>query len=558
MGAGFDMANNTRTLIVGLDGLAFEILEPMRQEGLLPNIDRLIRQGATGPLRSTYPPITGTAWTSFMTGRNPGKHGVYGFMRRTPGSYLWEPCPYNSVQPKTMWEALCAAGKRVGIVNMPMTFPPRISNGIMVSGMNAPSERARISDPPELMERLNQVAGGYRLDVNWADFLAEGGSREDLLESLIALTRMRTKAALGLVAGDRCDVFALVYVAMDRIQHSLWDHLGVDRPLPEDAEGRRIAGLCRQVYAAADEGIGQLIEAFGDGADVILMSDHGFGPITGWTDLNDVLQRHGLLALKRKSPVREAMVRIAYRLGIQTHSVRRVARSLGMAKTVDRAIESTGGYFGRYDWSRTRAYSYDHNDLHINLAGRDPQGIVGEPEYEAARRQVMDIVLALREEGAEAPLVTQVSRREDIYSGEFTDLMPDMVVTEHKPGHMLVGMVYRSTDDRSITKRDLHTGAHTPDGIYVAAGPSFRPGARAEGARLIDLHPTVLATHGVPVSSDVDGRPLVETMAERFSEPGAIRTTDEAAASLAEEEPAISDEEKDEMAERLRGLGYME
>jgi predicted AlkP superfamily phosphohydrolase/phosphomutase len=551
------MLNETKTLLVGLDGIGFDILETMRADGRIPNIARLMDEGASGVLRSTYPPITGTAWCSFMTGRNPGKHGVYAFMRRTRGSYLWEPCSYSSIRMKTMWEDLCAAGKRVGVVNMPMTFPPKISNGVMIAGMNAPSERAQISDPPELKGRLNEMAGGYRLDVSWADYLGEGGTKEGLLDALIGLTEQRTRVCRELIGDGAFDVFAVVYVAMDRVQHTLWEYLGVEGPKPEDEEGWRISNLCGQVYAAVDEGVGQLVGAFGEGADVILMSDHGFGPLTGWADVNEVLAHHGLLAEKTRNSVREGMVRIAHKLGISPHTVRRVAKSLGLGRAAEKAIESAGGSIGRYDMPRTKAYCYMHNDLHVNLAARDPQGVVEPEEYDAVRQQVIDVLLNLRDERTGEPLVMEVSRREDIYSGEMTDLMPDMVITQHKPGHMLSGMVYRPSDD-AITRRDLHHGVHTMDGVYIACGPNFRSKAKADDARIIDVCPTILAAHGVPLSTDIDGRPLLETMAERFSEPGAILTTEEAGARVPDADEAISDEEKEEMAERLRGLGYME
>ena len=155
-----------RVLVIGLDGVTFDLLGPWIEAGELPNLRRLMEQGAWGRLQTTMPPISSSSWSSFLTGVNPGKHGIFDFARRVPGTYDQELTNAARRHGRSLWRILSDAGRRVGVVNVPMTFPPEPVNGFLISGMDAPQISNAYSFPAILANDLRERFGGYRVDVS--------------------------------------------------------------------------------------------------------------------------------------------------------------------------------------------------------------------------------------------------------------------------------------------------------------------------------------------------------------------------------------------------------
>jgi hypothetical protein len=155
-----------RILVIGLDGATYDLLQPMIQAGWLPNVQRALNEGAHGVLRSTVPPLTAPAWTSFQTGLNPGRHGVFSFQRRSRRHAL-EREFVNSTSHRwatRLWHWLAQHGLTSGVINLPMTWPPQPmpTGSYLVSGMETPSTDHPFTDPPELADELR--ARGYICD----------------------------------------------------------------------------------------------------------------------------------------------------------------------------------------------------------------------------------------------------------------------------------------------------------------------------------------------------------------------------------------------------------
>src|SRR5436305_1046405 len=265
------MAN---VLIIGLDGATWRVLEPWARAGRLPHLAGLMARGSWGTLRSTVPALTLPAWSSLTTGRNPGAHGVFAFRRLAPDRYDSPGLASTSdLRALTLWEIAGRAGRRAGIINVPPSYPIRPLNGFVVSCLLTPPGEC-FTHPPELASEL----GGYRIDLQPPRGVAldEAVNREQALAYLQGLRRLtsgRTAAALHLMRTRPTDVLGVVFYAPDRIQHCFWTY--VDGGVAPDTE---VATAVAGVYAALDQGLGDLTAAAGPEATVILVSDHGFGP----------------------------------------------------------------------------------------------------------------------------------------------------------------------------------------------------------------------------------------------------------------------------------------
>lgn len=274
-----------RVLVIGLDGATFDIMGPLVKEGKLPTIAGLMKEGTSGNLKSTIPFVTAPAWTSFMTGKNPGKHGVFGFLERKRDSYERVLVDGSAIRAKTLWEILSESGKKSIVVNVPMTYPPRKINGLLISGMGAPASE-NFCYPTAVQREL----GDYRVDT---DVIYRPGREEEFLDDLDDVTRKRRKVVLTLLKRD-WDFFMCVFVGLDRVQHHFWRFIDPDNPSYDEDAAKRFGSVITDYYQRMDKIIKEMVENAGD-ASVVLMSDHGFGPVHKIFDVSTFLAQLGLL-----------------------------------------------------------------------------------------------------------------------------------------------------------------------------------------------------------------------------------------------------------------------
>ena len=201
-----------RVFAVGLDGATLDLIRPWVEEGKLPTFARIMREGSYGPLRSTIPPVTGPAWVSFMTGKNPGKHGIGDFLQRIAGEYRRTPVDSRSIKAEPFWATAGRRGKKVGILNVPVTYPPYEVNGFLVSGLLTPRSKEGFSYPEGLARELDQAVGGYR--VNLDQFYVKGRA-DRFLDDVRALVDTRTRAAQYLMSKYEWDFMMVHYIAID-------------------------------------------------------------------------------------------------------------------------------------------------------------------------------------------------------------------------------------------------------------------------------------------------------------------------------------------------------
>ena len=560
-----------RVLVIGLDGATFRVIRPMIEAGQLSALRRLMGEGTHGVLRSTIQPSSEQAWPTFMTGVQNGKHGIFGFVQRVPGSYEYQYTNARAQRARTLWRILSDSGRPVIAINVPMTYPPEPVNGALIGGLMTPSERSRFTHPPDLYEELKREIGGYIINVDIETGRLRDAGEEQLLREIEEMTRQRTAAVKYLARTRDWDLLTVVYGAADRVSHKFWKYMDAEHPTLQAGK----AGVIPHVYRLLDEAVGELMTELADERTlVLLVSDHGFGPLKKALFLNQWLAEHGYLTFQSPQALSpgnqiKSWVNTALRQAVHwldrpwMSAIKRMAFDL--LPGLKGKLHSSMAY-ATVDWRRTRAYgSGTMGNVYLNLRGREPLGIVDPgTEYEAVRSQLIAELKALRDPDTGSPVFEDVYRREDIYRGPYLDLAPDVVGLLDPTYHVAAvdwrpagGSVIASLEDDLLFVGDL-TGQHDMEGILIAQGPGIKPGAEVQGIGIIDVAPTILACLGEPVPADMDGRVAAELFA------GSLRTVSATALQLADVPPeeesgdGYSAEEADEVAARLRGLGYID
>ncbi len=564
------MHSGDRVLVIGLDGVPFDLLRGWADAGHLPNIRRLMDEGVCGPLASTMPPTSGPAWSSFLTGMNPGKTGVYDFLYRREGGYVFPPVNASMRSGKSLWSILSEHGRRVVVVNIPISYPVEQVNGVLMSGWMTPYYAKDFTWPRELGEELKRNVGDYRIYP--AETFSEG-RRQGFFKASDDLLDMLTRTNLYLMRREPWDFFMAVYFDTDRVLHQLWHYIDAEHPWHADSRGPSVpradrAALAEPViryFRRLDQDIAKLVDEAGPGTKVMLMSDHGMGRAGRFVVLNNLLLSTGFLTLSSDWPTR--LKAFAFRRGFTLRNVHRLADRLGLAKHAEyKNVYSFDGVLKRFflsflnvDWSRTRAYSFGrhYGSIFLNVRGREPQGCVDVgADYERTRDEIAEAMLAYVDPELGRPLVRDCLRREELYHGERFEEAPDLMLLPHDPGDIFYGLSdFGSNRIWDTTYR--YSGMHRDDGLLVAAGPGVREGAGLEGGSIVDLAPTVLHWMGHEVPADMDGRPLESLMSSEYrcSHPVVVGSAGSGGAAAAAHD--YSEEEEAEIMERLRDLGYL-
>lgn len=555
------MQGAQRTLIIGLDGVPLDLIRRWADGGFLPTLSRLMQTGVVGYLRSTIPPTSGPSWSSFVTGMNPGKTGIYDFLYRREGTYSFPPVNASLRSGTSVWRYLSDAGFRIGVLNMPMSYPVERLNGFVVSGWMTPYAATDYIHPPELAAELAREIGNYRIYP--AETFTEA-RKESFLRASYDLLEMRTRTAEYLAATRPWDVLMTVFFDTDRFLHQLWHYIDPDHPWRSDDEDKE--PVVRDYFCAVDASIARLLEHADEETQVILLSDHGMGRARNFIVLNNWLLETGLLRLKRDAST--WLKQIMFRSGFTLRNVHQIADRLGLS----RQAEYVAGYFVDHllklaflsfvdvDWSRSRAYSFGRHlgSVYVNLRGREPQGIV-EPgaEYEAVRDEIECLAHEFRDPRTGRKLIGQVLRREEVYSGPRLERAPDLIIRPEDPSDIFFGLAdfgHRQT----VSTVYRYSGMHRDDGMLVMAGPNIRQGSTIEGAAIQDLAPTLLHSMGVPVPVGMDGRVLEDAYVDGYMESFPLRMAEPLTADgSAPAEIGYTEEGEEEIMDRLRGLGYM-
>ena len=567
--------SGSKTLVVGLDGATFRVLDPLIARGLCPNLARLIETGARAPLNSTTPPMTLPSWSSFLTGCTPGVHGIYDFTHRVEGEYALEFTNSTHRAVPTVHSILSERGVRTACIAMPTTYPPEKNDGVMISGFDSPvatSIDGRFCHPRSLFQELEDRFGG----MAFADFqeldIGEGW-HEQALNSLLSEIERKEKIAIWLLEQERWGLFTLLFGESDTVSHHFW--MFHDESSPRYLDDPELRTAIERVYLALDDSLGRILQAAG--ADVVMIaSDHGFGPSGDYAlYLNRYLEHKGWLTYKR-DPYRGALglatgsgwVDKVKELALE-HLPAEMQQSLIRAlpnSLVDR-IESSSRY-ADIDFSKTAAFSDEMNysaTVHLNLHGRDRHGL----EVDVPR--LISDLLEWRADGE--PVVSKVERREELYTGDCVSRSPDLIVTLNErgvgalsdgfsytllpSGRVPSGVTYRKLDTDELIggKGRGMNGSHRQYGVLIINGRGVREGVEVD-ASMQDCAPTLLALMGEAIPDWCDGAVIMSALdgvSPRYTERGYEWFVRQEAGDGHQRD--FSDDV--EIRRRLKSLGYL-
>jgi predicted AlkP superfamily phosphohydrolase/phosphomutase len=524
-----------------------------------------MERGAWGELQSTIHPLSPQAWASFMTGKNPGKHGIFEFVDHKPHSYELHYVNGGSVRGEKLWGILSDAGKRVCVVNVPFTYPPDEVNGCLIAGLDAPGVRSEFCYPPGLVDELTQRLGEYQLRQH--PYKAEP---ETYLHQVLKQFDYLLKVTKYLKAKEPWDFFMVVFESTDLVQHFYWHYAFPEEFGLPATENKDLADAIYRVYKRIDDGIEEYLDLCDPDETVMIMSDHGFAPCRKIFFLDNWLSQQGYLTYRdadRKAYTLTRALHLAFQRYFPNKLKGRITSLMPGLKDHFRSYLTTA----TIDWERTRAFSLgiDSTNIFLNLRDRFPQGIVEEgAEYQGLRDEIADKLKGLVDPATGENLVDRVFRREELYHGEALDKAPDLLVTwknfEYntrrgygKEKNELLGSSLDFSDVSHYSSLQK-SGTHHVKGILIVDGPVVRHGAPIEGARLVDLAPTIVHLLGGAIPEDMDGSVLEGVLGDDFlaSHPVRFAAADhlDGTAGTAQ----YSESEAAYVREKLQGLGYID
>lgn len=557
-----------KTLLVGLDAACWEYLNPLLESGRLPTIRKLMDSGHWGVLNSTMPAMTPAAWSTLITGKNPGKHGVFEMLRRNPGSYDFSPVSATIRQGAPFWKYLNDAGIRVGLINVPYTHPPAPVNGFMLCGFGTPDTVRDLTWPPEALAWAESRFGPFEPTVS--SELLQSGAPKEILAAEIGHQAHLIEIGLGLAERYPVDVLAINLMLTDHANHKM--------PRME---------LVDEAYVRADADLEALLNGFKPD-NILLISDHGSSRLKGdfllnvWLrdrgycihQANDRTQQKGALGWILNQWFHEHLgwsgwpVKVLRRLirtfvpvlprGLQSRFWNRIEKAIPFAEFHVRMSTTL-------DFSRTPVFpgSLYSGVLYFNVADRDPGGVVPAEKAKTLASEIKSGLSEILEPDTGNPLFKNVFSPDEVYHGAAAGRAPDLIVDAYGSAWNVRVRQYAAfkgkqhgryfvTFDR---KRDF--GWHSPAGIFIFSGPAFRSGPADSPGRLMDVTATLLHLYDVPLPADWDSRVLLDTLAPELSrrpvreQPGDVDQD-------AVHENTLSDKDAEALVRHLKALGYLD
>lgn len=460
-----------KVFVVGLDCAAPELVFD-RWSDDLPNLTALRKQGRWGELRSSIPAITVPAWTSMLSGRDPGEIGIYGFRNRSDHSYDGRfIATQNYVKVKRIWDYLTEAELDSVVIGVPQTYPVRPLRGNLVSGFLAPSTKSEFTYPAALKDEVLRVAPDYEVDV--PQFRTD--NKDWLLEQILDMTRSRFKVVDHLLGSKAWDFFMLMEIGVDRIHHGFWSYH--DPAHRRYSPGNPFERAIHDYYVYIDGRIGDWISRLDEDTIVLVVSDHGAKRMDGGICLNEWLWREGYLAFKSDPP----------------------------GGTLTRLDDL------EIDWANTRAWGAGgyYGRLFINVEGREPQGIVPAHEYESFRSELEKRLTSISGPQGE-DIRTKVYRPTEVYR-EVNGVAPDLMIYFGDLLWRSVGTLGHGGTHTFENDTGPDDCNHAQDGLFILRHPDEdTSGGRVQGAQLMDVTPTILDALGLERPSRVQGTALME------------------------------------------------
>jgi predicted AlkP superfamily phosphohydrolase/phosphomutase len=483
-----------RVIVIGFDGLEPTMVRKYVHEGRLPTFARLIEQGTFGDLVTVLPPSSASAWTSAVTGVNPGKHGIYGFLKTSgddpDGSPVFNTSRDRGFAP--VWEVLGEYGRRSYIVNIPLSSPADSLDGLMIAGFPHASDDEQSYYWPKSLENLLDDYSFDAFRVTCAK-----NREERFLTKMHNIAGRRLNLGLELFEQRGWDLFWLVFTFPDRFQHYMWKYMDESHPMYDPINGPVYKDEIRNAYVLADTYLAEFMRRMNEDDLLLVMSDHGFGYLYYTVNANNFLQR-----------------------------------TLGSTDDV-KCADFFGGKFI------------------IDVSGPG-----SEERYLSIRKRLIEGLRNLRDPVHDAPIIDSIYVKQDIYVGPYLSTAPDVLCFE-KPGYLFFTLP-KTPDlrllDSGPSPDKAFSGFHRRRGTFGAYGKYVAAGRPIE-ARITDIAAIIYSYLGVPAPRDIDGKVPVSLFMDegagafklvKSDEPGYRRPT------------GLGSQDQDKIEKQLRAVGYIQ
>ena len=493
-------------MIIGLDAASPRLIDKWIDQ--LPNLRRLRQQGVHGVLESIVPPSSVPAWQCFATGKNPARIGNLGFIY--VGRDLQVKHGKTTPTMGCIWDICSQADLKVGVLNVPGTFPPYPVNGFMVSGFPVQPGKAW-SYPANLMKKLDSALGGYEADVPLAKPSEMKGGEEAYLSEVERLHRKSVEAAKLLLDWFPVDLFMMTLQGLDMVQHDFWHYM-------QDPQSP-YANVVRDWYVKMDEAIGELTQGSGKDTYVLALSDHGSTPVASTLYINELLRSRGLLVCKnnqgngygndgsyrtiRKLAMRHVPAKILRLL--YNHSPSFIANKLTLSAEMERVLLDL---VQTIDWKQTFAFSTGGHEaaIYVNSHPDKPAELSDPAARSTIVRKICDLMTDMVDPISDKKVQSVFHHGEEVFNGPYQKEAPDLCVELFEGDEKI--QVNPRLGSRKIWNSSSHFSAtHVRDGFWAMAGPRVKQGL-SQDARILDLAPTLLNRLGLTSTDDVDGRTL--------------------------------------------------
>lgn len=535
--------SSPRVLVIGLDGGTFNIFEDLFDRNWMPTFEDICEGGVTSNLASTVPPITAPAWTTFRTGVNPGKHGIFGFTSPNPGGEPHLNTAQDIAFPR-FWNVANQHDKTVGVASLPFSFPAEPIEGAMVAGLMTSGEDESSTYPASLSEDIIE-----HTNVSFERSIADNISiSTDYLDRLTELVETKLEMDEHLLETQSFDCYVTVYQHLDTLQHYFFKHLSTDHPNYDEPAAEKFYPHLRQFFGTLDRAIERLLEFCDDETTVLFVSDHGFGPVSEVINVNHILHANGFLHYEGGQSGSSPPVSPRRLLGTLSRfdffNLQGLLSRKQRAWVRDLVMSSTSPTI---DYTTSPAFFQSNNEQGIYVQ----DSMVDDREDTVSELRRLFVELEHPVTGDQ--LFKAVRERSEVYNGPYITNAPDLLVETNQPYHTT-----SETGSSEVVSKQPHgfvNGWHNASGILVATGNGVSPEGECVGPGLEDIAPTILTLLGVPVLDEMDGQPLDEMFEDGLS------PVDHLSASEIETELAdgheYSAEDDERIRQRLDDLGYL-
>lgn len=481
------MADKTKVLFIGIDAADKDLIIQWANTGLLPSFASLFQKAAWGITTNPIGFYSGSLWPSFATGISAASHGRYSFSQLKTGSYQSHKYNIFDLKGELFWDTLSRAGRRVAIIDVPLTPPSENLNGIQITDWGV--HKANHNDifytwPPSLAPEIESEFGRDPIGYCNAIKRTPDGFM-DFRDKLLARTNNKEALSSKFLAQENWDLFLTVFTESHCVGHQCWHIHDSTHPKHKPALVKVLGNPVQDLYKAIDASIGRLLAEVGSQTIVFVFASHGMGLQDGVNSfLNNILLRLEKIESPKLSPLKKLLKYLkkpAKRLLKPLQRKRNIP--VGFSAVVSLNVEER------------KCFPLFNNDacgaIRINLVDREPQGkVYPGTDYDEFCQQLTKDLMAIVNDRTGEPLVKNVIRVSDYYQGEYLNNLPDLIVEWNRQTPILfvsspkIGKLENSYSG-------VRTGDHKPDGLFFVTGPGVKPGKSEQPISVLDFAPTL-------------------------------------------------------------------